>query len=50
MDRSVGEYISELIATAQVTFRDVRVTRHDERLTRALIDGGRYLTFSALGL
>jgi hypothetical protein len=38
MDRPVGEYINELIATAQATFRDVQVTRRDERPARALID------------
>jgi len=38
VDRSVGEYINELIATARATFRDVRVTRRDERPARALID------------
>ena len=38
MDRPVGEYINELIATARATLRDVRVTRRDERPARALID------------
>jgi hypothetical protein len=38
MDRPVGEYLNELIATARETFRDVQVTRRDERPARALID------------
>ena len=38
MDRPVGEYINELIATARATFRDVQITRRDERPVRALID------------
>lgn len=38
MDRPVGEYINELIATARATFRDVQITRRDERPARALID------------
>jgi hypothetical protein len=38
MDRPVGEHINELIATARATFRDVQVTRRDERPARALID------------
>ena len=38
LGRPVGEYINELIATARETFRDVQVTRRDERSARALID------------
>jgi len=46
MDRPVGKYINELIATARATFRDVQITRRDERPARALIDiEGRWAVY-----